>query len=259
MTFPVVVAIAGFGLLGIGLIGGGVKVAGNDIPPIASTWIRTLLSLIGLLFIGISIWLFRGSTNAAGVKPQTMQPAVSAQYDFESGTTGWVPQDYKDSLACVSVSQSKEHAKEGQHSLKMLLDLRGGDPKKSKGEAWVNMQNDPPIDVTAPVNLRNQTITAWVYAPPGAKGKKSSPNGLQLFVKDDQWRSLYGTWKNVIEDRWFKVTLTVGGAGKKKQRGGRKNSDFDPSHIVAVGLKVGTGGGSQALYKGPVYVDAVHW
>jgi hypothetical protein len=34
---------------------------------------------------------------------------------------------------------------------------------------------------------------------------------------------------------------------------------FDPSQIIAVGLKLGAGGGSTAVYQGPIYVDAVNW
>ena len=258
MTVPSILAIVGAVLLLVGFFGAGVKVAGNEIPP-PTTWVRVLSSLtgLGLLLLVIYVSFFRESTNAAGVKTPTMPtPAVPVKYDFETRVMGWIPQNYKDSIACVGVSQSQEHAKEGQYSLKMSMALRGGDSEKSKGEAWVDMQHNPPIDVTAPVNLKSQTITAWVYAPQGAEGEKSIPNGFQLFVKDDKWRSLYGSWKNVIEDRWFQVTLTV---ENKKPPGGEIDNGFDPSRIVAVGIKMGTGDHSKAQYDGPVYVDAVHW
>jgi len=40
---------------------------------------------------------------------------------------------------------------------------------------------------------------------------------------------------------------------------GYMEQGFDPRQIIAVGIKIGAGGGSTAVYQGPIYVDAVDW
>lgn len=81
--------------------------------------------------------------------------------------------------------------------------------------AWVDMTRHAPViggkAITVPVDMSNHTITAWVYAPNGARGQTRRPNGFQIFVKDSDWRSQYGTWFNITEeDRWVLIKLAVG-------------------------------------------------
>ena len=190
--------------------------------------------------------------------PQTKPgpPAVTSKYGFESDTMGWKAQDYEDSRACAQVMRSADRAKDGRHSLKMMMNLVGGDENRSKGEAWVNMLAKPPKGERAPLNLERRAITAWVYAPEGARGERSRPNGFQVFVKDKKWRNEYGPWQNVVEGEWVKLSLTVSAS---EPESGWMDDGFDPKQIIAVGVKMGAGGESSATYKGPVYVDAVDW
>lgn len=178
---------------------------------------------------------------------------ISPKYGFECQ---WIPQDYEDSRACTQVLPSNERAIEGGWSLKMMMDLIGGDEQKNKGEAWVNMLENPPHGEHIPVNLRGRTVTASVYALHGARGERSRPNGLQVFVKDKGWKSQYGPWHNVEEEDWMDISLKV---SRFKPRGGYVDPGFDPTQIIAVGVKMGAGGGSKATYKDPVYVDGVNW
>jgi hypothetical protein len=140
--------------------------------------------------------------------------------------------------------------------LKIQTDLAGDETPKSKGEIWINMKKNPPDGVRVPLNLRDQTVTAWVYAPPGAEGDLSKPNGLQLFVKDTNWKAEYGIWQDVIGGQWNKISLSVGSSGPDS---GHLDAGFHPDQIIAIGVKIGAGGGSQAKYKGHMYLDAVRW
>jgi hypothetical protein len=226
-----------------------------------NTWMRGLCATMGVVLIGIAIWLFGQSPVVIadnGFPPPPPPPVkVKSKYSFEDGPMGWIPQDYEDSMACAEVLQSDDRAKEGQHSLKMLMNLIGGDTAKSKGEAWVNMLDSPPKSVAIPVDLTNRKITAWVYAPPGSRGERSKPNGFQLFVKDENWNSEYGPWRNVAEGVWDdKISFTV---STSKPQNGHMDQGFDPKRVIAVGVKMGSGGGTKAEFDGAVWIDAIDW
>lgn len=217
---------------------------------------KTKISVSLVICLGVvgimSIWSVWGQS-------QPSSPPSTLKYDFENGITGWKAQDYDDSQACTQVLQSDSNnvkAKEGKYSLKMMMDLVGGDAHKSKGEAWINWLKTPPSSEKVPANLNSRTITVWVYAPAGAKGEKNRPNGFQVFVKDSNWNGEYGKWYNASEGQWFKIALTV---SSTEPDGGWKAEGFDPSKIIAIGIKMGAGGGSKAKYKGSVFIDAINW
>jgi uncharacterized protein YraI len=200
--------------------------------------------------------------------PPTQPTLPSPKYSFESGTMGWIPQqdpeNVPDTQAVTAVVQSSNQAKSGLASLEIAVNLIGGNhPTDSKGEAFVDMRYDLPNGVTtpAPHDLTGKTITCWVYASPGSAGDASSPNGFQIFVKDTDFRSEYGTWKDITPQRegtWFPITLTP---SMQMPPGGYKDSDFNPTRIILLGVKIGAGGKStdQMRYAGRVYVDACDW
>jgi len=201
-----------------------------------------------------------GASDRLNQLPPETKPKLPTKHvpkcSFEDSVTGWRIQDYKDSRACVQVLRSDDRAIDGRYSLKMIMGLVGGDAQQSKGEAWANMVETPPEGESAPMNLLNRTISAWVYAPYGSYGEEERPNGFQIFVKDENWKGEYGPWNDAVEDSWVRITLTVSAS---KPEGGWMAQGFDSKRIVAVGVKMGAGGGSSARYKGPVYVDAVDW
>lgn len=184
---------------------------------------------------------------------QLQNQGIRPKYSFEYQ---WMLQDYEDSRACTQVLLSEEKALQGDYSLKMIMDLVGGHKERGKGEAWVNMLENPPYGEHIPVNLRGRTVTIWVYAPRGARGERSRPNGFQVFVKDKDYKSQYGPWHNVTEEGWFEISLKV---SPFKPIGGHMDTGFDPGQIIAVGVKMGAGGSSKAVYEGPIYLDAVDW
>lgn len=130
----------------------------------------------------------------------------------------------------------------------------GGDPNVSKGEAFVDLSDHAPFGVDAPVNLEGVTLRCWIYAPEDSGGSASHPNGLQLFVKDDNWHSEYGTWVNIEERQWNEVTLTP---SRQTPHWGAMDEDFDPTRIMMVGVKVAAGSGSTARFDGAFYMDTL--
>jgi hypothetical protein len=175
----------------------------------------------------------------------------------------WYTQTYTDSQAITAVSQSAEHAKFCKYSLKLTVDLVGQHPNKSKGEALVDVQFfDRVKGEKIPLNLEGKTITMWVYVLGGAMGERSSPNGVQVFVKDRNYNSQYGAWLEIpIENEWFTVKLTP---SKTPSEGvstyiDKPGTEFEPTQIIIVGFKIGAGGQSNATYNQPIYIDGVNW
>lgn len=235
-------------------------------------WVMGGILIAGALLVFL---LFRGgqwpTIAAATVTPTTTPtlppsptpvltptcPTDSSKYGFESGVMGWMHQTLEDSQAVTAVAQSERNvAKLGCYSLKLTVDLGDRQVNKSKGEAYVDIRFFLPAKVTAPLNLEGVQISAWVYVP-GAAGSPDRPNGVQLFVKDQNWRSEYGRWFNLTSARWILVTLTP--LRTTPLRGGYMESGFDPTKIIMVGIKVGAGAGSETPYLGPIYVDAIDW
>ena len=201
--------------------------------------------------------------TSSSPSPIVLSPATSVEtevlYSFENNSSGWTAQTYYSTIACIQVSNSAETAKDGLFSLKLDMNLIGNDVRNSRGEAWVDMRYYPPPAVQIPfmpLDLNSRTITMWVYAPTGAIGDSNKPNGLQIFVKDIHWNGSYSTWINVVENEWVQLSFTVSNALIES---GYMEPGFDPTQIIAVGIKMGAGGGSTAVYQGPIYIDAVDW
>ncbi|MBN1394188.1 MAG: hypothetical protein JW959_04125 [Pirellulales bacterium] len=223
--------------------------------PLVPIRIYVAASAVCLMFL----WcvLLSPAEEQAGPPDPSDQPSqASARFGFESGTMKWIAQDYKDSRACVRVTRSEKKAHSGKSSLAVVMDLVGGDPNKSKGEVWINLKDNPPAGAKAPVNLVDRTLKAWVLAPGGAHGERSRPNGFQLFVKDVNWKSFYGSWENTVEERWVQLSLSP---QPWARQGEYVDEGFDPSRIIAIGVKMACGDGSAARFAGEIYLDDVDW
>lgn len=190
--------------------------------------------------------------------PSTAPTPTPTGYGFESETTmGWRNETRAaGNLAVSEVSTSDELAKLGAYSLKLSANLVGGDVSKSKGEVYVDLRYDQQFGTDAPLDMDGAHITCWVFAPLEAVGDPASPNGIQVFVKDINWKGEYGAWTNIVGGSWFQVSLTPSAS---EPEGGYMDLGFDPTNIVSVGVKIAAGSGSTATYVGPVYLDEVRW
>lgn len=198
-------------------------------------WIAMIPALV---FAGLYIWLIT-------------RPCIDpTRFGFENGNMGWIVQTYPDSQGVTHAVQSTEQAKICKHSLKLTLDLEGSHKNRSKGEVFV----DIPIQ-----DFGGKSLSVWVYVPKAAVGPITHPNGVQVFVKDNQNKSEYGVWWEITAskvDSWQRVTLTPGTTAPE---GGSMEDGFDPTHIKYVGVKFATGEASKNKYSGPVYVDGFDW
>jgi hypothetical protein len=176
-------------------------------------------------------------------------------------TTSWRAQTYTDSQAITAVSITTSCAHSGAGGLAMVVDLVGGHPNKGGGEAFVDLRYHPPLleppcCVTAPIDLDGIPICAYVWSPAGSGGNPSRPNGLQVLVKDENWKGFYGNWHNIQENQWNYVCATPGTTAPPL---GHVDPGFDPTRIVLLGVKIGAGSGSTAAFSGTMCLDDVGW
>jgi hypothetical protein len=178
--------------------------------------------------------------------------AQTILYNFESGTQGWAAQTYIDSQGCTALAQSNTTRYEGLYSLRMTMNLIGGNANYKQGEAYVDR------GASALLNLTGKAVDIWVYCPTGSNGNVSLPNGVQVLFKDSAWKNWYGPWQNIGTtvplNTWTKVRVTLGTTTPAYM-----DTGFNSTQIRVVGLKVGTGGGSTAAYSGYIYLDYVNY
>ena len=198
-------------------------------------------------------WPYRGMTYASWTR---------GDYPW---ATSWRAQTYVNSQAISRVSITTTNPYTGQGALALAVDLAGGDANRSNGEAYVDLRYHPPLMeppccLTIPLNLEGVQVSAQVFCPTGSRGDPSRPNGLQLFAKSvdatGNWWSFYGSWENIREEQWNEVTVTPGTVAPPW---GYKDPLFDPTQVVALGIKIGAGGGSTATFQGTCWLDEVCW
>ena len=206
-----------------------------------------------------------GGTGGTGGGGTGGGGADSAKYNFEATAQGWQAQTWVDSQAITVVARDTSKAKNGSASLRCTVNLQGGDETQlpnTKGEAWVDMQNNRPTGVTTvPVDLSNKTVSVWVWLPEEAAGDTRRPNGIQIFFKDANWRNRYSSWNNIgnppygLEtNTWVQITVNTA-----TETWAYDEPGFDMTRVRAVGVKIGAGGGSTATFNGSIWIDSFDW
>ena len=192
-------------------------------------------------------------------------PWIGYGHDFGSNgwghdglrTGGWTYQTWPDSQGFTNVYRSTSQHHNGRASLRIIADLRGQHRNKAQGEVYCNLTVHPPQGTAVPLNLKNVRVECWVKFPSGSAGNPNAPNGLQLFLrskdsKSKEWWSFYSVWQNINpnwENRWVKISTNPSGPA------GYRDAKFDPTKVIAVGLKVAINGNSEATLKDSIYLD----
>ena len=191
-----------------------------------------------------------------------MEPFISAgiRYDFENDEMGWIAQDTPGNHAFRYTFHATERSKTGSYSLGANIKLVGGDAELDQGEIYVNILQSPPRGAKAPLDLSNNQVHLWVNIPEDVVvGDKIG--GIQLFLKDSMWKSLYGRYvtlspKAKIND-WFVLTLLP--AKEPLQPGSHRDVGFNPKEIIVIGLRIDACGEMNCIYEGDIFVDSVYW
>lgn len=207
--------------------------------------------LISLLIISF-LFLILSSTACAPSKPPTPpQPEEdTAIYNFEDGTQEWQKASEDDGSAVINVSQDTSKAYKGSGSLKVDVKLIKGTQEK----AGVEVYFDDPVDMTG------KTLTIHMYIDPAIKGTN---NGIQIFVKDDDWSYGAGPWISVTDDKvdkWIEVSLNFENPGWSWSGGGSDNN-LDITKIKAIGVKIQMGEQTPAgeTLEGSYWLDSINY
>ena len=193
---------------------------------------------------------------------ETGSTPLIVRYDFDTGKMGWRPQAESGfhAIRYVDHNSDADSANTGNHSLVANVKLIGGDANLDEGEVLVNMVQTPLEGITAPVNMENVEIHMWVLIPENVI-KEDKVGGVQLFVKDVQWKSLYGNYVDLGPSAkigfWFPLTLSPGRG--TPPRGGYRDPEFNPREVMAIGLRVDSCGEEGCVLEGNIFIDSVSW
>jgi hypothetical protein len=159
----------------------------------------------------------------------------------------WRVQDYPGNLGATAVQDGRALSYPG-----LLVTLALNDPQdpqaaeRRKGEIVLDLPFVPGLDTRASIDLGGHTIAATVQVP---KALADGRNGLQLFAKDEMFRSQYGPWVNLKDCGATAVSFAPGADGAAFT-----DPDFDATKIRTIGLKVALADASSTTYRGPLQV-----
>lgn len=191
----------------------------------------------------------------------TTTPTTFTGYDFESSIQGWDTSEGSFKLA--KLESTTERAYSGQHSLKVTSELYGDASEEftSKGkkgafrdtETKIYFDNVPPqgMGASGPYNLREKTVSCYVYFPSGLILENNPQTYVRLFVKDLLQHNQYSDPVNISVsniEQWILLSFVVG-------VGNGMDPDFDPTQINALGVRVDLPEHSKLVYTGAFYVD----
>ena len=163
---------------------------------------------------------------------------VNAVVSFTGGEvdlTGghWVSETYKDSCGI------KEVGRKGS-TLRLRADLKGRDPERSKGEAYV------PVSLIRK-NFSGKKVTMKIRVPMGFAGR--GLHGVQIFAKDANWKVQYMQWREVERaGEW--ITLEYIPTAYDVDQQGYTQEGFDPANIKRIGIKFAINDSTTDIFKG---------
>ncbi len=191
------------------------------------------------------------TTKNVALTPGDDPPPSPTPFKPISSTIDWQAQDYTDSQAITAVTYTGG-------SLKLDCSFVGGDAHKSNGEAYLNMNFVQGLESQIPYNMQGRTITATVRVPEEFVGEASRPNGVQVFVKDVNWKNQYGKWVNITRNgKDLEFTVTISPTNTNIPDGYTTNDGFDATKIQIIGVKFGIGAGSADTYNGNLYITGM--
>jgi len=201
----------------------------------------------------------------------------TTRYGFDCGFQLWSNSPDEKIKAVTNVTSAQVLDRRGSPTTVMVLTVDfTGDPVtreaefRELGEAEVDLIGQVPMGYEGKTvdDLAGKTITAYVWASKGASGVPGHLNGFQLFIRDENYVSCYGDWKNIepsSEENWFRIVWEEPTMDEKladaDQEKRRCHPDFNINKPIILGLQIAVGVGSTVQYTEPltVYVDDVDW
>jgi len=216
--------------------------------------------LVNSTFAVLAIWgLIQTIIPAYKYVEWFLTPEMRIRFDFEKNNMGWIPQSYVNNWAILAAFHSGQYYNTGSSSLALNLKLIGGDRYLDQGEVYVNMLQTPPEGIVAPLDLEGVQIVMWVKIPKNVV-RSDRVGGMQLFLKDEEWRSLYGQYIELDPrsriGEWINLTLVP---GKEDLRLVYMSPGFNAKKVIAIGLRIDACGTVGCIYEGNIFIDSVSW
>jgi hypothetical protein len=187
-----------------------------------------------------------------GAPPQVFDPV--------SETCDWQAQDFEDSQAISDVVYDP-----ARRMLMATGKFEGGSRTNEKGEVYLDLRFVPDLEGKVPLDLSNTTIQVEVVVSGKfnhrlTPGVREIANGIQIFGKDNHWRSQYSTWKNTLANRNSDTTYRLSHRFiRGLPREGWSDTGFDPAKIQVLGVKFGLGVGSKHGYEGHLFIKSIRF
>jgi hypothetical protein len=123
------------------------------------------------------------------------------------------------------------------NDLVVTAQLQAQHPNFSQGEAFAKYETV--------WDLTGRTVNCIVNVnDPAGFGPANSPNGAQIFLKDANFKSYYGSWHNLTSPS---VSIALPPFAQASADA-YIDPGFDVTKIVIVGVKIGTGSQADANY-----------
>lgn len=141
---------------------------------------------------------------------------------------------------------------EEDRGLVLRCRLNDGQRAYKHGQAFVDLKYIAPLEGIVPIDLTGHTVTVEIkISKEGSARPVATPNGLQVFTRDDKDRLQYGTWHNWSGAGTVTASLKPSRAGPA---GGYTDQGFDPTACKFVGIKIGTSRSLSRSWEGDMVV-----
>lgn len=185
--------------------------------------------------------------EANGVRSMSQQEWIG--FDFESGTETWTTSEGEYKLA--ELDTSRDVVCVGSQSLELTTELYIGPQEVFRvTEAVAYFGNAIPVgmDHPGPYNLEGKEVSCNVFLPTELVSEGNPEAYVRLFVKDHVHANQYGTALDATPQTtgaWQHLSLIVSNDG----------SEFDPTHVNAMGLRFELQHGSTIDFEGQIFID----
>ena len=212
-----------------------------------------------IFYLSVAVFIVLGSYAAFAPTEFVETDVTPVGYDFESDTMGWNTSegDYKRAI----LNTTTLVAYKGKQALVLDTELYGsGSPEYTDHnkedvyrhtEALVYFNQIPAgIDYPGPYDLTGKRLSCFVYVPIGLVAPDNTPPAyVRLILKDKNFANQFSE-AIIINDetveQWLELIYVVNPD---------PNSDFDMTHVNAMGVRLDTLDDSIIDYKGPIYID----
>jgi hypothetical protein len=190
------------------------------------TWNLTAPTTAGTYTVEIGVFNSTWATNYywnSNAATFTVASGDTAEYNFESGTQGWVSSGGM--ITGVATSSTQVYA--GAKSLAVTFNGSGADTQQ--------------VYVGSPSTPAGKTVTFHVWFPTGSKITAIQPYVLQGASGNWAWTGDYQSVSNLVAGAWNTFTVTV------------------PSNAATPLNSLGVQFFTSAAWSGVCYVDSVSW